>query len=100
MPHGTAVCRQGVTRDEHAYVRDRQVDVVPPRESPIQGDMNGDECSGKLYEASGAGRNTAQRLGKYGRRMDPCAKIEAGARIYVSEGMVKDVTVMKYEENG
>ena len=48
----------------------------------------------------GAGRNTAQRLGKYGRRMDPCAKIEAGARIHVSEGMVKDVTVMKYEENG
>ena len=40
------------------------------------------------------------RLGKYGRRMDPCAKIEAGARIHVSEGMVKDVTVMKYEENG
>ena len=70
------------------------------RESPIQGDRNGDECSGKLYEASGAGRNTAQRLGKYGRRMDPCAKIEAGARIHVSEGMVRDVTVMKYEENG
>ena len=70
------------------------------RESPIQGDRNGDECSGKLYEASGAGRNTAQRLGKYGRRMDPCTKIEAGARIHVSEGMVKDVTVMKYEENG
>ena len=71
-----------------------------PRESPIQGDRNGDECSGKLYEASGAGRNTAQRLGKYGRRMDPCAKIEAAARIHVSEGMGKDVTVMKYEENG
>ena len=70
------------------------------RESLIQGDRNGDECSGKLYEASGAGRNTAQRLGKYGRRMDPCANIEAGARIHVSEGMVKDVTVMKYEENG
>ena len=29
------------------------------RESPIQGDRSGDECSGKLYEASGAGRNTA-----------------------------------------
>ena len=71
-----------------------------PRESPIQGDRNGDECSGKLYEASGAGGNTAQRLGKYGRRIDTCAKIEAGARIHVSEGMVKDVTVMKYEENG
>ena len=76
--------------------------ALVPRESPIQDDRNGDECirSGKLYEASGAGRNTAQRLGKYGRRMDPCAKIEAGARIHVSEGMVKDVTVMKYEENG
>ena len=37
------------------------------RESPIQGDRNGDECSGMLYEASGAGRNTAQRLGKYGK---------------------------------
>ena len=73
---------------------------ITSRESPIQGDRNGDECSGKLYEASGAGRNTAQRLGKYGRRMDSCAKIEAGARIHVSEGMVKDVTVMKYEENG
>ena len=39
-------------------------------------------------------------LGKYGRRMDPCAKIEAGAQIHVSGGMVRDVTVMKYEENG
>ena len=67
------------------------IQYMRTRESPIQGDRNGDECSGKLYEASGAGRNTAQRLGKYGRRMDPCAKIE---------GMVKDVTVMKYEENG
>ena len=67
--------------------------ICSSRESPIQGDRNGDECSGKLYEASGAGRNTAQRLGKYGRRMDPCAKIEAGARTHVSEGMVKDVTV-------
>ena len=28
--------------------------VLIPRESPIQGDRNGDECSGKLYEASGA----------------------------------------------
>ena len=64
------------------------------------GDRSGDECSGKLYEASGAGRNTAQRLGKYRRRMDPCAKLEAGTRIHVSEGMVRDVTVMKYEENG
>ena len=70
------------------------------RKSPIQGDRSGDECSGKLYEASGAGRNTAQRLGKNGRRMDPCAKIKTGARIHVSEGMVRDVTVMKYEENG
>ena len=70
------------------------------RESPIQGNRSGDECSGKLYKASGAGRNTAQRLGKYGRRMDLCAKIEAGAQIHVSEGMVRDVTVMKYEENG
>ena len=60
-----------------------------------------DECSGQLYETSGAGRNTAQRLlGKYGRRMDLCAKIEAGARIDVSEGMDRDVTVMKYKENG
>ena len=64
------------------------------------GQCPGNECSGKLYEASGAGRNIAQRLGKYGRRMDPCAKIETGARIHVSEGMVRDVTVMKYEENG
>ena len=70
------------------------------RESLIQGHRSGDECSGKLYEASGAGRRTAQRLGKYGRRMDPCAKKEAGARIHVSEGMDRDVTVMKYEENG
>ena len=46
-----------------------------PRESPIQGDRSGNERNGKKYEASGAGRNTAQRLGRYGRGMDPCAKI-------------------------
>ena len=46
-----------------------------PRESPIQGHRSGDESSGKLYEASGAWRNTAHRLGKYGKGMDPCAKI-------------------------
>ena len=40
----------------------------------MQGHRSGDESSGKLYEASGAWRNTAQRLGKYGRGMDPCAK--------------------------
>ena len=74
--------------------------TLEPRESQIQGDRSGDECSGTLYEASGAGRNTAQRLGKYRRRMDPCAKLEAGTRIHVSEGMVRDVTFMKYEENG
>ena len=46
-----------------------------PRESPIQDNMSGDESSVKLYEASGAGRNTAQRLGEFGRGMGPCAKI-------------------------
>ena len=75
-------------------------EIQLPRESPIQGHRSGDECSGKLYEASCAGRNTAQRLGKYGRRIDPCAKIETIARIHVSEEMDRDATVMKYEENG
>ena len=45
------------------------------RECPIQGDRSGDERSGKQNEASGAGRNSAQRLGRYGRGMNPCAKI-------------------------
>ena len=55
------------------------------RESPIQGHSSGDESSGRLYEASGAWRNTAQRLGKYGRGMDPCAKIGRPAHGYMSQ---------------
>ena len=49
--------------------------VSTSRERPIQSHRSGDESSGELYESSGAGRNTAQRLGRYGTGMDPCAKI-------------------------
>ena len=56
------------------------------RESPIKGDRSGNERNEKEYEASGAGRNTAQRLGRYGRGMDPCAKICRPAHGSMSQG--------------
>ena len=46
--------------------------------------MKGMESSMKLV--SGAGRNTAQRLGRYGRGMDPCAKICRPAHGSISQG--------------
>ena len=60
---------------DHKGIASALVSQALPRESPIQGHRSGDESSGKLYEASGPWRNTAQGLGKYGRGMDLCAKV-------------------------
>ena len=50
-------------------------------------EMKGMESSMKPgYEASGYGRNTAQRLGRHGRGMDPCAKICRPAHGSMSQG--------------
>ena len=45
--------------------------------------MKGMESSMKLVAL---GRNTAQRLGRYGRGMDPCAKICRPAHGSISQG--------------
>ena len=91
----TTLCGARTLCGAHSLCRSRL-----PRESPIQGHRSGDESSGKLYKASGAWCNTAQRLGKYGRGMDPWSNIGRPAHRSVSEGMDRDVTVMKYEEYG
>ena len=65
---------------DHKGIASALVSQALPRESPIQGHTSGDESSGKLYEASGAWRNTAQGLGKYGRGMESVRQSrEAGA---------------------